>query len=73
MPKVIFRQEFFDGDRRYKTGEAYDIPEDVVLPKHGIESIDGVEYLPPKRQNFTPNRRRDFRTASKPPVVNAKG
>jgi len=72
MPKVVFRNEFYDGERRYKVGNTYDINDDVVLPKTGVESIDGEQIIPPKRQNFTPLKRRDFRS-SKAPVVNVKG
>tara|TARA_R110000824_G_scaffold73993_13_gene188393 strand:+ start:474 stop:641 length:168 start_codon:yes stop_codon:yes gene_type:complete len=37
MPKVIFRTEFFDNNRRYRTGVEYDISDDVTLPTTGIE------------------------------------
>ena len=40
MPKVIFHTEFFDNNRRYRTGVEYDIREGVVLPKTGVEILE---------------------------------
>jgi len=44
MPTVVFKEDFFDGSRRYRAGESYDVPDDLVLPKFDIESIDGEAH-----------------------------
>lgn len=45
MPQVIFREDFFDGSRRYKAHETYDIADTVVLPTQDIISIDGKPFV----------------------------
>lgn len=50
MPKVIFRAEFFDNDRRYRTGIEYDIPEGVVLPTRDITILEEEEAAPKRRK-----------------------
>mgnify|MGYP006919386144 CR=1 FL=1 len=49
MPKVIFHTEFFDNNRRYRTGVEYDIREGVVLPTTGIDILE-EEDLPVRRR-----------------------
>jgi hypothetical protein len=51
MPKVIFRAEFFDNDRRYRTGVEYDIPEGVVLPTRDITILEEEEAAPKRRKS----------------------
>jgi|TARA_R110000824_G_scaffold214694_4_gene400904 hypothetical protein len=48
MPRVVFRAEFFDNNRRYRTGIEYDIDDSVVLPTRDIEIIEEAE--PVKRR-----------------------
>ena len=48
MPKVIFHTDFFDNNRRYRTGIEYDISDDTVLPTSGIEIVE--EAAKPKRK-----------------------
>jgi hypothetical protein len=50
MPKVIFRAEFFDNNRRYRTGIEYDIPEGVVLPTRDITILEEEEAAPKRRK-----------------------
>mgnify|MGYP003675240405 FL=1 len=50
MPKVIFRVEFFDNDRRYRTGVEYDIPAGVVLPTRDITILEEEEVAPKRRK-----------------------
>lgn len=46
MPKVVFKEDFFDGSKRYKAdGTAYDVPDHVVLPSRDISSIDGEPFV----------------------------
>lgn len=45
MPQVIFREDFFDGSRRYKAHETYDVADTVVLPSQDIISIDGKPFV----------------------------
>tara|TARA_R110000796_G_scaffold13731_1_gene44206 strand:- start:5554 stop:5724 length:171 start_codon:yes stop_codon:yes gene_type:complete len=47
MPKVIFHTDFFDNNRRYRTGVEYDISDDVTLPTRGLEIQE--EEKKPKR------------------------
>lgn len=49
MPKVIFHTDFFDNNRRYRTGIEYDISDDVVLPTSGIEVIEEKVQTPARR------------------------
>jgi hypothetical protein len=51
MPKVIFHTDFFDNNRRYRTGIEYDIADDVVLPTRGIEVIEEEEERPARRRS----------------------
>jgi len=51
MPKVVFREDFFDGSRRYRKGREYDVADHVTLPSFDIDSIDGKSYVRPKRDN----------------------
>ena len=46
MPQVVFREDFFDGSRRYKAHETYDVSDSVVLPTQDIISIDGKPFVP---------------------------
>ena len=46
MPQVVFKEDFFDGSRRYKAHETYDVPDSVVLPTQDIISIDGKPFTP---------------------------
>ena len=55
MPKVIFHTDFFDNNRRYRTGVEYDVSDSVVLPTRGIEIIEEKvnqiiesEFKPPR-------------------------
>lgn len=58
MPTVIFKEDFFDGSRRYRKGQSYDLPDSVTLPKFDIESIDGKPYTRPARDyKATPQKR----------------
>lgn len=50
MPKVIFRAEFFDNNRRYRTGIEYDIPAGVVLPTRDITILEEEEAAPKRRK-----------------------
>jgi|TARA_R110000744_G_scaffold29151_3_gene69825 hypothetical protein len=50
MPRVIFRAEFFDNNRRYRTGVEYDIPDDVVLPTRDIIILEEEEVAPKRRK-----------------------
>jgi|TARA_R110000744_G_scaffold71341_2_gene143700 hypothetical protein len=50
MPKVIFRTDFFDNNRRYRTGIEYDISDDVVLPTRGIDIIKEEKVQKPARR-----------------------
>lgn len=45
MPQVVFREDFFDGSRRYKAHETYDVADTVVLPTQDIVSIDGKPFV----------------------------
>jgi hypothetical protein len=59
MPKVVFREDFFDGSKRYRKGDTYDIADNVVLPKYDVESIDGKPYDRPRKDyKQTPTMRR---------------
>lgn len=49
MPKVVFREDFFDGSRRYRKGVAHDVADNIVLPQYDVESIDGKPYSRPRR------------------------
>ena len=69
MPKVVFREDFFDGSKRYKAdGTAYDVPDDVVLPTRDIVSIDGKPFVY-QVQNVEPKAAKK-RRATKPLEVN---
>jgi|TARA_R110000823_G_scaffold279606_2_gene397846 hypothetical protein len=50
MPRVIFRAEFFDNNRRYRTGIEYDISDDVVLPTRDIIILEEEEAAPTRRK-----------------------
>jgi hypothetical protein len=54
MPQVVFREDFFDGSKRYRKGEEYTISDSVVLPKFDIAKIDGKAYDRPLRDNKPP-------------------
>jgi len=45
MPQVVFKEDFFDGTRRYKAHETCDVPDTVVLPTQDIISIDGKPFV----------------------------
>jgi hypothetical protein len=49
MPTVVFKEDFFDGSRRYRAGQPHDIPDNIKLPKYDIQSIDGKPYTRPTR------------------------
>jgi len=58
MPTVVFKEDFFDGSRRYRAGEPHDVPDDLVLPKFDIDSIDGKPFNRPARDyKATPQRK----------------
>jgi len=50
MPKVVFRTDFFDNNRRYRSGVEYDIPDDVVLPTRGIDIITEEDKKPARKR-----------------------
>ena len=50
MPKVIFHTDFFDNNRRYRTGVEYDVSDSVVLPTRGIEIIEEKVEKPVRRR-----------------------
>ena len=52
MPQVVFREDFFDGSRRYKAHETYDVSDSVVLPTQDIISIDGKPLCQSLQQRF---------------------
>jgi len=59
MPKVVFKEDFFDGSKRYRKGDTYDVADNVVLPKYDVESIDGKPYGRPRRDyKPTPDTKR---------------
>jgi hypothetical protein len=59
MLKVVFREDFFDGTRRYRKGTAHDVADNIVLPKYDVESIDGKPYSRPRRDyKPTPDTKR---------------
>tara|TARA_R110002012_G_scaffold315751_1_gene529974 strand:- start:18461 stop:18742 length:282 start_codon:yes stop_codon:yes gene_type:complete len=45
MPQVVFKEDFFDGSRRYKANETYEVADTVVLPTQDIISIDGKPFV----------------------------
>jgi|TARA_R110000744_G_scaffold32965_1_gene76870 hypothetical protein len=51
MPKVIFHTDFFDNNRRYRTGVEYDVSDSVVLPTRGIEIIEEKVEKPVRRSS----------------------
>ena len=58
MRTVVFKEEFFDGSRRYRSGVEHSVPDDLVLPKFDIASIDGKPYDRPARDyKATPQRK----------------
>ena len=69
MPKVVFKERFYDGTRRYAPHEEHDVPEDVVLPTRDILSIDGVKMDPRKpaaAQMAKPKTKAANKPANKP-------
>lgn len=63
MPKVVFREDFFDGNKRYRKGMTHDIADNVVLPKYDVESIDGEKNIRPRRDyKPTPETKRSRKT-----------
>lgn len=59
MPKVVFKEDFFDGSKRYRKGDTYDVADNVVLPKYDVESIDGTPYDRPRKDyKQTPTMKR---------------
>tara|TARA_R100000995_G_scaffold17373_1_gene6891 strand:- start:343 stop:624 length:282 start_codon:yes stop_codon:yes gene_type:complete len=45
MRQVVFKEDFFDGRRRYKAHETYEVADTVVLPTQDIISINGEPFV----------------------------
>jgi hypothetical protein len=43
MPRVTFRTEFFDNNRRYRAGVEYDVPDDMTLPTRGLDIVEEAD------------------------------